>query len=154
MKSIEFHWFGHTFFEKKVCRNAISRISGHPTRFGKLKCSEKHVLQAFTIGICMWFCLEFHWFHCFWHTFLPKKVCLSWFSGFWWALPGKEKRLGQKSMFYKRLHRYFACRWVSEIARTPTETKAILMRIPLLPRGAVAVPLFSTCAKEVGVHLP
>ena len=56
-------------------------------------------------------------------------------------------------MFYKRLHRYFACRWISEIARTPTETKAILMRIPLLPRGAVAVPLFSTCAKEVGVDL-
>ena len=27
------------------------------------------------------------------------------------------------------------------------------MRIPLLPRGAVAVPLFSTCAKEVGVDL-
>ena len=28
------------------------------------------------------------------------------------------------------------------------------MRIPLLPHGAFAVPLFSTCAKEVGVDLP
>ena len=28
------------------------------------------------------------------------------------------------------------------------------MRIPLLPRGAVAVPLFPTCAKEVGGDLP
>ena len=27
------------------------------------------------------------------------------------------------------------------------------MIIPLLPRGAVAVPLFPTCAKEVGVDL-
>ena len=48
------------FFENKVCRNAISRIFGHPTRFGKLKCSEKLGLRAFTIGIYMCIHLEFH----------------------------------------------------------------------------------------------
>ena len=71
---------------------------------------------------------------------------------------GDPTRFGKfecsEKLFCKGLHRYFACCWISEIARTPTETKAILMRIPLLPRGAVAVPFFSTCAKEVGVDLP
>ena len=82
-----------------------------------------------------------------------KKVCRNAIS----QDLGDPTRFGKLETSKKQNHlrtaRFLACGGISESPRTPSETKAFLMRIPLLPRGAVAVPLFSTCAKEVGVHL-
>ena len=82
-----------------MCWNAFSNISEDPTRCWKMEFPEKQFLRENTVGIYIYFCLGNHWVPLNRTHFFEKKCVILAFSGFWWALPGKETRLGQKSLF-------------------------------------------------------